>query len=152
MLVIVGSSFQSRNIRNSFNWSERAEMTLSTLPKADRIRLKFLPVRDYYGHALWNADVRRQVSECVSARERIALVDFKKDHTTYYLDNFPDWRMVEIESSLDIDATDLRKLLFEAETAQRAAAEMGERISTSISQFLNNWSLQPVYGDLKKNT
>jgi len=149
VLVIVGSSFQSRNIRNPFNWSERAEMILSTLPEPDRARLKFLPVRDYYNDELWNADVRRQVGACVSGSDRIALVGFKKDDTTYYLDNFPDWRMVEIESSRDIDATDLRKLFFELETANQALAEMSEWISTPVSQFLNSWSLQPLYGDLK---
>lgn len=124
-------------------------MILSTLPESDRARLKFLPVRDYYNDELWNADVRRQVDECVSGGDRIALVGFKKDDTTYYLDNFPDWRMLEIESNLDIDATDLRNLFFEAETVKQAVAEMTERISAPVSRFLNAWSLPPLYGDLK---
>ncbi|WP_019868570.1 NUDIX domain-containing protein [Methylovulum miyakonense] len=149
VLVIVGSSFQSRNIRNPFKWTERAEMILSTLPESDRIRLKFLPVRDYYNDALWNADVRRQVGEYVSSTDRIALVGFKKDDTTYYLDNFPAWRMVDVESSLDIDATDLRQLFFEAETVNQALAEMAERIPLPVRHFLNAWSLDSVYDNLK---
>ncbi|TCV82617.1 bifunctional NMN adenylyltransferase/nudix hydrolase [Methylomonas methanica] len=149
VLVIVGSSFQSRNIRNPFKWSERAAMITATLPESDQARLRFLPVRDYYDDTLWNADVRRQVAECVFDDERVALVGFKKDDTTYYLDNFPDWSMVEIESELDIDATALRSQFFAAESAGTALANIASRISIPVREFLNDWSKSPEYTVLK---
>lgn len=149
VLVIVGSSFQSRNIRNPFKWTERAAMIAATLPESDQARLRFLPVRDYYDDTLWNADVRRQVGACASGADRVALVGFKKDDTTYYLDNFPDWSMVEIESEFDIDATALRNLLFAAESAETALANIASRISIPVREFLNDWSNSSEYTVLK---
>ncbi len=149
VLVIVGSSFQSRNIRNPFKWTERAAMITATLSQTDQARLRFLPVRDYYDDTLWNADVRRQVDACVSDADRVALVGFKKDDTTYYLDNFPDWSMVEIESELDIDATALRNQLFAAESAETALASIASRISIPVREFLNDWSNSPEYAVLR---
>ncbi|WP_026602634.1 NUDIX domain-containing protein [Methylomonas sp. 11b] len=149
VLVIVGSSFQSRNIRNPFKWTERAAMITTTLPQRDQARLRFLPVRDYYDDTLWNADVRRQVAEYVSDADRVALVGFKKDESTYYLNNFPDWSMVEIESELDIDATALRNQLFAAESAGTALANIASRISMPVREFLNDWSNSPEYTILK---
>ncbi|OAI03453.1 hypothetical protein A1353_14635 [Methylomonas methanica] len=149
VLVIVGSSFQSRNIRNPFKWTERAAMITATLSQTDQARLRFLPVRDYYDDTLWNADVRRQVDACVSDADRVALVGFKKDDTTYYLDNFPDWSMVEIESELDIDATALRNQLFAEDSAETALANIASHISTPVREFLNDWSNSPEYAVLR---
>jgi bifunctional NMN adenylyltransferase/nudix hydrolase len=149
VLVIVGSSFQSRNIRNPFKWTERAAMITATLPQRDQARLRFLPVRDYYDDTLWNADVRRQVAEYVSDADRVALVGFKKDESTYYLNNFPAWSMVEIESELDIDATALRNQLFAAESAETALASIASRISIPVREFLNDWSNSPEYAVLR---
>ncbi|MCQ8117934.1 bifunctional nicotinamide-nucleotide adenylyltransferase/Nudix hydroxylase [Methylomonas rosea] len=149
VLVIVGSSFQSRNIRNPFKWTERAAMITATLAEGDQARLRFLPVRDYYDDMLWNADVRRQVSACVFDADRIVLVGFKKDDTSYYLDNFPDWSMVEIESKFDINATALRNQLFAAENAETGLASIANRISMPVREFLNDWSNSPEYAVLK---
>lgn len=148
VLIIIGSAMQSRNIRNPFKHSERAEMILSTLSESDRNRIKFLPVRDYYDDSLWNADVQHQVAQCVADADRIALVGFKKDDT-YYLDNFPSWDAITIESKLDIDATDLRKLYFSAPTADSALAEMSDRIATPVSRLLKDFSQKTDYQELK---
>lgn len=149
VLVIVGSSFQSRNIRNPFKWTERAAMIAATLPESEQARLTFLPVRDYYDDTLWNADVRRQVGACVADGERVALVGFNKDESTYYLDNFPDWAMEAIESELDIDATALRHQLFAAESVETALANIASRISLPVRDFLNDWAKNPEYAVLK---
>ncbi|MBD9359735.1 bifunctional nicotinamide-nucleotide adenylyltransferase/Nudix hydroxylase [Methylomonas fluvii] len=149
VLVIVGSSFQSRNIRNPFKWTERAAMIAATLPEGEQARLTFLPVRDYYDDTLWNADVRRQVGACVADGERVALVGFNKDESTYYLDNFPDWSMEAIKSELDIDATALRQQLFAAENAETALANIASRISVPVRDFLNDWAKNPEYAVLK---
>jgi bifunctional NMN adenylyltransferase/nudix hydrolase len=148
VLIMIGSAMQSRNIRNPFNHSERAEMILSMLSESERARINFLPVRDYYDDSLWNADVQRQVARCVADSERIALVGFKKDDT-YYLDNFPNWDALAIESNLDKDATDLRKLYFSAPTADIALAEMSDRISIQVSRLLKDFSQKTEYYELK---
>src|SRR4051812_12557092 len=58
-VVVMGSAFQARSPRNPFTWEERAEMIRLALPEADRARLKFLPVRDYYDQERWVEAVKQ---------------------------------------------------------------------------------------------
>ena len=65
VVVVVGSAFQARTPKNPFTWTERAEMIRLALPEADRARVRFLPVRDYYDQARWV----RVVSESIVAND-----------------------------------------------------------------------------------
>ncbi|MBK6294436.1 MAG: adenylyltransferase/cytidyltransferase family protein [Rhodoferax sp.] len=90
VIVVIGSSFCSRNVRNPFNWEERQAMVQATLSADDLGRVKFLPVRDYFDDARWNTAVRAGVGQLTGEQGDIKLVGYKKDHTSYYLDHFPD--------------------------------------------------------------
>jgi bifunctional NMN adenylyltransferase/nudix hydrolase len=58
VIVVIGSSFRSRDVRNPFNWQERQAMIEASLSEADRSRVLFLPVRDYFDDNRWNTAVR----------------------------------------------------------------------------------------------
>ena len=62
-VVVLGSAHQARTPKNPFTWQERAEMIQLALPEADRARLRFVPVRDYYNEARWVQAVRSGVTE-----------------------------------------------------------------------------------------
>jgi bifunctional NMN adenylyltransferase/nudix hydrolase len=113
VIVVIGSAYRSRDARNPFTWEERKAMVQATLSPGDLTRVKFLPVRDYFDDERWNNAVRKGVAQLTQASSKVILLGFKKDTTSYYLDNFPSWTYQSIEQVIDIDATSLRNVYFE---------------------------------------
>lgn len=150
VIIIIGSSFQSRNPRNPFKWTERREMILSTLSEEDKARTVCVPIRDYYNDDRWNAEVKRIVGEYAS--QDIALVGHKKerDIDTYYLDNFQEWSYLPVESDIKIDASELRSIYFEAEDVDVSLSAISDWILPPVKQFLKAWSLRAEYRELVK--
>lgn len=148
VVIIIGSSFQSRNPRNPFKWTERRDMILSTLSEEDRMRTACVPIRDYYNDDRWNAEVKRIVGEYAS--QDIALVGHKKvrDIDTYYLDDFKEWSYIPVESNTKIDASELRSVYFEAEDVDVSLSAIADWIQPPVKQYLKAWSLRAEYREL----
>ena len=66
VVVVIGSAHQARTPKNPFSWQERAEMVRMALPEADRARVLFLPMRDYYDEERWIAAVRQGVESLLA--------------------------------------------------------------------------------------
>lgn len=123
VVVVVGSSFSSRNTRNPFTFEDRKQMISSVFPKetlimsnqdgsqvADMRRLFIVPVSDYpYDDLKWINAVQKVVDETVPEAKDVGLIGHSKDHTSYYLDIFPRWKNhVEVSNVEGINATDIR--------------------------------------------
>lgn len=147
VIVVIGSSFRSRNPQNPFNWEERKSMIVSTLAEQDRARVKFLPVRDYFDDDRWNEAVRQGVANFAegSTNHRITLVGFKKDHSSYYLDNFHTWGWQSVEPEVEIDATALRNVYFEGADPDARLEVIRPYISPSVLAYLQAWARLPEY-------
>lgn len=132
VVVVVGSSFSSRNTRNPFTFEERKQMIESCYPEHyskvltstwgsedDQRRLLVVPVSDYpYDDLKWINAVQKVVDETVPDAKDVGLIGHSKDHTSYYLDIFPRWKNhVEVPNVNSINATDIRLKLFEGELA-----------------------------------
>jgi bifunctional NMN adenylyltransferase/nudix hydrolase len=115
VVVVVGSSFAARNIRNPFTFEERKNMIKSVFP-ADRI--KVVPVSDYpYDDNKWVNAIQRLVDETVPNAKDVGLIGHSKDSTSYYLNIFPRWKdHVEVPDLAGINATDIRKVMFDTDT------------------------------------
>jgi bifunctional NMN adenylyltransferase/nudix hydrolase len=125
VVVVVGSSFQARNIRNPFTFEERKAMIEAcfTDPKyftyagaQGRIktpRVKVVPVSDYpYDDNKWVNAIQRIVDETVPHARDVGLIGHSKDSTSYYLNIFPRWKNhVEVPNIAGINATDIRKTI-----------------------------------------
>ena len=48
VLVVIGSAFRARDAHNPFTWEERKQQFEAVLSAADRQRVEYLPVRDYF--------------------------------------------------------------------------------------------------------
>ena len=59
VIVLLGSAFAARNAKNPFSWDERAAMIGCTLDEAQRARVDFVPMRDYYNDVRWAATAAR---------------------------------------------------------------------------------------------
>lgn len=152
VIIILGSSFHSRDPRHPFRWQERRDMINLTLSEADRQRVTFIPARDYYNDTKWNAEVAKLVREHTPSG-KVALVGAKKkdDQSTYYLDNFPQWTQILVESPYSIDASMLRKIYFEANNIDASLAVMSDMIEQPVLDYLRAWAVRPEYKDLVRD-
>lgn len=138
-IVVLGSARSAPDVKNPFTPAMREEIIRACFPE-DEKRLIFRAVRDYpYNDHVWTAEIQNVVREIVEDEEsekknqRVALVGFFKDRSSYYLNLFPQWTFEEFYGSdkklLGINATQIREKFFAAdddawrehvpETAQR---------------------------------
>ena len=128
VVVVVGSSFAARNIRNPFTFEERKAMIEAVFPNETASmyntfgalqqgpRLHIVPVSDYpYDDNKWVNAIQKIVDETVPHAQDVGLIGHSKDSTSYYLNIFPRWKNhVEVPNIDGINATDIRKALFDA--------------------------------------
>lgn len=148
VVVVLGSSFRARSAKNPFTWQERAAMIANTLSAEDQARVSYVSVRDYYDDARWSGEVRTAVARSVPAAERVALIAYFKDASSYYLNLFPNWEFVTVKEGSDIDATRIRRILFEAENIDVSLSVVSDLVPAPIRQYLKAWSLLPWFAPL----
>ena len=146
--VVIGSALRSRDTRHPFTWQERRQMIEATLSDAQRARVAFVPVRDYYDDRRWNAAVRDAVTADLAHGSPIALVGHAKDASSHYLDQFADWRRESVEPQTDIDAAALRRAYFGAVELEPALAVMEPYLEPAVLHQLRAWACLPAYARL----
>lgn len=119
-LVLIGSSFRPRTLKNPFTFDERAEMICSASISI-KSNVDSRPLRDFvYRQDRWAAHVQKVVAGWIAERkqvhpdmplERIALVGHYRDSSSFYLKEFPQWNLVEVDEFEDINATAIRDSL-----------------------------------------
>lgn len=117
VLVLIGSSYQSRSIKNPFSGSER-RMVLKKAFKSECFdnRLEFALIRDYpYSDTQWGAEVTQKVYEIFDPNtHEITVVGSDRDSSTYYLKSFPQWGLDLVDPfGENLSATVFRTHLFE---------------------------------------
>lgn len=120
VIVILGSARSAPDVKNPFTPQMREEIIRACFPN-DADRLIFRAVRDYpYNDHVWTADIQNLVNQVVDEdekeNEKVAVVGFFKDRTSYYLNLFPQWNFEEFYCSdkkfLSINATKIREQFF----------------------------------------
>jgi bifunctional NMN adenylyltransferase/nudix hydrolase len=157
VVIVLGSSFHARSTKNPFTWQERASMIRATLGEGDVDRVQFVPVRDYYDDIKWSKAVMTNVQGLFPDAKKIALVGFMKDASSYYLDLFPSWMLINTKNTLPMEATHIRSILFESEDMAVSMAILAELLPLQVRQYLKGWlvlghlaKLLPEYEDLQK--
>ncbi|WP_050470387.1 bifunctional nicotinamide-nucleotide adenylyltransferase/Nudix hydroxylase [Herbaspirillum chlorophenolicum] len=148
VIVVLGSAFHARNTKNPLTWQERAAMIASALPETQRERVRFVATRDYYDDRRWSAEIRHLVAGVAGEQARIVLIGHFKDASSYYLRHFPHWELEALERAVDIDATDIRRLWFEAEDMDVTLDVLAQMLPASARHYLRAWSLLPHYAPL----
>lgn len=144
VIVVIGSAWRARDAHNPFTWEERQQQFEAVLSPAEKPRVSFLPVRDYFDEERWNAAVRAGIGK-LAANASVTLVGFRKDHTSTYLDHFSGWRLHEVEPASDISATDLRGIYFEATDMSAALTVIGNYVEPGVRGYLEAWAHLPAY-------
>lgn len=154
VVIVLGSAFQSRTPKNPFTWQERQAMLLAALPEADRPRVQFLAMRDFYDEARWVQAVRSGVKELLApprsvgptpTTPQVALVGHFKDASSAYLTQFPDWQLLNFPRQGGTDATVVREACF-ATALDASEAELDAlhtlllaHVPEAVAQWLLQW-------------
>lgn len=149
-IVVLGSALQARNAKNPFTWEERAAMIRASLDESQASRLSFAPMRDYYDESRWRDAVAQAVRPLIAAGDTVALVGFKKDESSRYLNRFPEWDSIVTPQFGDIDATRLRRIFFEDEDAASAHALLSGLTPAPVAQYLLGWRRLPHFACMRE--
>lgn len=117
VIIVMGSADQPRTPKNPFTAGERSAMIIGGDDFGSDInRIKIGKVRDsMYNDQRWTTDVQNAVEQHMSWHDkpRIGITGHHKDESSFYLDLFPQWKLVEHTTNEMVHATDLRQLFFE---------------------------------------
>jgi len=158
-IVVLGSSFHARTPRDPFDWRERAEMLRLAVPEADRARLEFLPVRDYYDEARWSAAVADAVAATTQDTPTLHVPDDARAER--YAESFPRWKQAIIECPRPEPAWRLRRVFLQHDMA-RSPAGLAERrdgalavlsawVPKPVIEYLRAWATLPAYAELVRD-
>lgn len=115
VIVLIGSAKEARSIRNPFTWEERADMITDAYSAEERARIHCTPLLDLpYAEQSWIRNVQMSVQGIAcqfqfTGDKRIGLIGHAKDHTSYYLDMFPQWDSLNVCQEHAVNATSIRE-------------------------------------------
>ncbi len=139
VIILVGSSYQPRSVRNPWTFDERKEFICQSFASEVFERLIILPLVDLYNDSKWVKLVETTVAENIienqnnSNQVKIGLIGHSKDHSSYYLSLFPHWGAVDVSSYSDLSASPLRDHYF---TFSEVPNGLSEAVSSIMHQFL----------------
>ena len=146
VIVLVGSAFGPRNLRNPWTFEERKAMIKAKY--GDRVIVKPLP--DYpYNDQKWKAAVRSLVYSSLpwsDMPQKIGLIGHSKDRSSYYLNMFPDWDSIEVENHEGLNATTIRELLLHRrDISQFLSEDVANEIAPLPETIFNEFELNNLY-------
>ncbi len=164
VIIVLGSAHSTSTVKNPFTPKEREQMIRACFDEATQKRLVFAAVRDYpYNENLWIAEMQNIANEVLFESEelnpKMALVGHFKDKSSYYLNLFPQWKLVNFEAHTHnnkvLNATDIRSLYLsledtytpETETRLRQIVEM---VPVPVYTYMCNFANTNTYKDLVK--
>ncbi len=135
VIVMVGSAWQARSLRNPWRFEERRAMLRSAFDADDNERLAIVPLLDaLYNNDVWVRDVQRKVRDIASPLEarlpRIGLIGANRGQSSYYLTLFPQWESASVPLVEGISASQIRERLF------HSSPSAGDYLSTGASHDL----------------
>ena len=150
LVIVIGSSNSSRDIRNPFTAKEREDIIRATYPHSEYPHIRFVHAEDYrYNTQKWLKQIRQDVLYQISIghnlryldnpeKANIGLIGHSKDNSSYYLKLFPEWGSVSVPNFENLNSTTIRESLFND-------AEVGNPITKESFSMLNDIILSGKY-------
>jgi bifunctional NMN adenylyltransferase/nudix hydrolase len=115
-IIMLGSPFEARTIKNPFSADER-EMMIRAVMRSEEDRLVFRTAKDYpFDNQEWVDNITGKVMGVAREDEienpKCALIGVKKDQSSFYLDLFPNWTNIEPPVEFLVNSTDIRESFF----------------------------------------
>lgn len=153
VLVLIGSAFRPRDVKNPFEIPEIARMISLSFPQTCRGKLVFKGLRDFkYNDNAWIEEVQRLVGETlgpvIQHSTRVALVGHSKDESSYYLKVFPKYDHIDPgeynPGQVKLSSTKIRELLFTGHVDFVEAV-----VNPAVFRYLKAWVGSKAYKILK---
>jgi len=150
VIIILGSSYAPRNLRNPFTFEEREAMIRTLYPVDSYPNIHVTGVPDYpYNDQKWIKAIQDKVTEIASPSERtlhkldptkvnIGLIGHSKDESSYYLKIFPMWGSVNVGNVDGINATEIREEMMEFGIYRGIAAYEHSHIPPKVHYLIDD--------------
>lgn len=121
VIILVGSANKPRTIKDPFTYDERLELISSMFPRTweDKALENWVTVRpledNLYDDNAWASSVQEIVGQLTvwhKLGDKIGIIGYDKDETSFYLKMFPQWESIQMENIGKIDGTTIRKIYF----------------------------------------
>lgn len=148
VILCLGSAQEERSLKNPFLAVEREQMILQNFEASEQKRIHFAYIVDVYNDEKWQKQVREKVSQIVQQTNEttvnIGLIGHHKDDSTYYLNLFPEWERVDLESLHNaISATPLRQAYYQGQI-------LTEHFPQGTVQFLQDFQQTAMFKALQQ--
>ncbi|WP_129138356.1 bifunctional nicotinamide-nucleotide adenylyltransferase/Nudix hydroxylase [Modicisalibacter coralii] len=155
VIVLIGSAWQARSLRNPWRFEERRDMLRSGFDDDDNARLEIEPLLDaLYNDDVWVRDVQRKVRDiarpCHGKLPRIGLIGASRGQSSYYLSLFPQWESVSVPLVDAISASRIRERLFHSRASGSAylADDAGHDLPAHVHRALEAFQSTPACDQL----
>jgi len=116
VLVAVGSSFLPQTFKNPFTFLDRETIIYESVEVPKSCDLTVVPIVDtVYDNQAWAVRLQNIVEkEFTRGRpSKVAIIGHHKDESSFYLDMFPQWDVIEVSAIEPLNATSIRELYFD---------------------------------------
>ncbi len=143
VIVLIGSAYQPRTVRNPWDFNERETFMRSVFSQEENRRILAFPLLDYtYNNQLWIKSVQQLVAGVVhnkiASKPKIGLIGHQKDSTSDYLTQFPQWEREEVANYKNISSTEIRERYFNNQ-------EFSNSLNSNISILLKKFKTTKTY-------
>lgn len=149
VIVLVGSAFQARTIKNPFTFAERERMLqtwwFTAHGYSGEYQIDIRPLPDQpYNNAKWAQSVQELVQSSIHKRGwaaddvEIYLTGADRDESTWYLNSFPQFKLDLVKPQpwgQDLSATNLRDLMFSNEYTEFHSSDVPDLINKFVAEF-----------------
>ena len=149
VLVLIGSAHKPSDVKNPWTCEERAAMIYDCFESKDRERIRTDFLEDVvYNDSKWITSVQQSVAFCSGGTvpdSKICIIGHHKDASSYYLDIFPQWDLIDVGNHAMYNSTDIRAAYFgkerdlnpELSKVHKSVADKLHRYSASNHNFKN---------------
>lgn len=153
VIILIGSSYQPRTSKNPFTAEEREKLIRCAFSDEDNDRLIFSYVSDkLYNDQQWAIDIQGHVQDIIETTTdtNVGIIGHKKDNSSFYLDMFPQWELVEFNNVEDLHATSIRDYYFNQKWNEDGSEDVftemcKDFLNENIFNFLLEWRKTETY-------
>lgn len=114
VVIFIGSSGENPRMDNPFSFKERVEQFKIGFSEQDLVRMTFIPIEDWlYVYSKWLRRVKNHARNICQDKgldpNKIALLGYDKDNTSFYVHDFPEWDFINVEGVHNMSSTDVRE-------------------------------------------
>ena len=142
VIIVVGSANQPRTFKNPFSFEERKELIYQNCVNLVGSLIVESTYDTIYNHDAWAVRVQNIVAKHTTEESEVAIIGHKKDETSFYLDMFPQWELIELPSIGNLSASQIRHVYFNEANDPKW---FGLVVSNSTIEFLQKFAETEEY-------